>query len=227
MPDGKKYKGKSLGSHLKGDIGLVKITDKVELPFAKIAKANDHNKGDWCFALGYPGGFNKERGSVVRIGKFIEIKPNLIWTDCTLLGGDSGGPLFNFKGEIVGINSRIFATSEDNLHGPAELYLTHKSALEKGDIIRSNRRKPSPFLGVATTPAGKGLSVTEVVENSSADKAGIITGDIILKIGNKDLNDTESLIKILKKKKIGQNIDIKISREGKEIELSTVLGKRP
>ncbi|MCM8525000.1 MAG: serine protease, partial [Lentisphaeraceae bacterium] len=88
MPDGKEYNGESLGNHMRADVGLVKITDEGKFPFVKMAKSVKQKTGDWCFALGYPGGFNKERGAVVRIGKIIEIRPNVVWTDCTLLGGD-------------------------------------------------------------------------------------------------------------------------------------------
>ena len=228
MPDGTKYKGKALGNHIRGDVGLVKITDKAKFPFVKMAKSADSNEGDWCFALGYPGGFNKERGAVVRIGRIIEIRPNVIWTDCTLLGGDSGGPLFNFKGEVIAVNSRIFNTSEDNLHGPADIVMENWKELVDGQSIRIGQMVMNKaFLGVATERSEKGLQVVEVVEKSAADKSGIKIGDIIISIDQKELETTRSLINTLRKKEIGDEVLIKLIRGNERIDLKAKLEARP
>jgi len=228
MPDGKRYKGKSLGNHARGDVGMVKITDKGKFPFVKMAKSADQNEGDWCFALGYPGGFNKERGAVVRIGKIIEIRPNVVWTDCTLLGGDSGGPLFNFKGEVIGINSRIFNTSEDNLHGPVDLIQDNWKEMADGQSIRLGQMPMNKaFLGVATEKSNEGLEVVEVVEGSAANEAGVKIGDIILSINAKELDSTRALINTLRKREVGDEIQIKILRDKKPISLKAKLKARP
>ncbi|MCH2206862.1 MAG: trypsin-like peptidase domain-containing protein [Lentisphaerales bacterium] len=114
LDNGKVYDAVSLGIHPKADLGLIKIinTDNTKFPFVNLAKSQLHQAEDWCFALGHPNGFSLERGAVVRIGKLINVRPHLLWTDCTLVGGDSGGPLFNLQGEVIGINSLIFDSSE-------------------------------------------------------------------------------------------------------------------
>jgi serine protease Do len=226
LPNGKELQGRSLGRHLRGDLGLVKVTEAIKLPYLKVGKSQEHAQGDWCFALGHPGGFNKARGAVVRIGKIIDIKKNTLWSDCTLLGGDSGGPLFNFKGEVIGINSRVFKTSEENFHAPADLYWDFQDELQNSETIRFNRSN-SAFLGVATTKTEKGLNVIEVIKGSSADKVGIIVGDLIKKIDTVKIQSTEGLISFLKNKKVGQKINILLIRGAKEITLSTKLGRRP
>ena len=228
MPDGTRYKGKSLGNHVRGDVGMIKITDKGKFPFVKMARSAEQAEGDWCYALGYPGGYNKERGPVVRIGKVIEIRPNVVWTDCTLLGGDSGGPLFNFKGEVIGINSRIFNTSEDNLHGPVDLILDNWDKMANGEAIRFSRLPVNKaFLGVATEKSKKGLEVLEVVENSAAAEAGLKIGDQILSINEVELDSTRSLINTLGKREVGDEIRIKILREDKPMNIKARLKPRP
>lgn len=228
MPDGKQFKGKSLGNHIRGDVGMVKITDKGKFPFVKMAKSADQSEGDWCYALGYPGGFNKERGAVVRIGKIIEIRPNVVWTDCTLLGGDSGGPLFNFKGEVIGINSRIFNTSEDNLHGPVDLIQDNWKEMADGKSININQIPMNKaFLGVATEKAEKGLEVVEVVQGSAAAEAGLKIGDLIISIDQKELESTRALINSLRKKEIGDEVKISVLRKDESLELKAKLKARP
>ena len=228
MPNGKRYKGKSLGNHTRGDVGIVKITDKGTFPFVKMAKSADQSEGDWCFALGYPGGYNKERGAVVRIGKIIEIRPNVVWTDCTLLGGDSGGPLFNFKGEVIGINSRIFNTSEDNLHGPVDLIQENWKEMVDGQSIRIGQAVMNKaFLGVATEKSKEGLEIVEVVEDSAAEDAGLKVGDYIISINTKEVDSTRALINSLRKKNIGDEIALKILRDDKPLEIKAKLKARP
>lgn len=228
LPDGKELNGKSLGNHVRGDVGLVKITDEGKFPFSKMGKSVKQSTGDWCFALGYPGGFNKERGAVVRIGKVIEIRPNVVWTDCTLLGGDSGGPLFNLKGEVIGINSRIFNTSEDNLHGPTDIILDHWDKLVDGQSIKATQSLMNKaFLGIATEGGRNGLKVVEVVEESAAAKAGLKVGDIILSINGDVLANTSALISNLRKKEIGDVIKINILRDAETLKLKATLQARP
>ncbi len=74
--------------------------------------------GDWVFSLGHGGGLDEERGAMVRLGRVVSLKHEAIQTDCKLIRGDSGGPLFNMNGELIGINSRVGTKLEDNLHVP-------------------------------------------------------------------------------------------------------------
>ena len=74
--------------------------------------------GDWVFALGHGGGLDQKRGPMVRLGRGVSLKHGVIQTDCKLIRGDSGGPLFNLNGELIGIHSRVGSGLEDNLHVP-------------------------------------------------------------------------------------------------------------
>ena len=227
MHDGKIYNAESLGVFPKADIGLVKISDPVgkKLPYVKMANSQNSDVGDWCYALGHPNGFIKNRGAVIRVGKLIDIQPHLIWTDCTLLGGDSGGPLFNLKGEVIGVNSRIFDNSDENIHGPADLVIMNWSELIKGKVIDS--KQVTPFLGVTTKSNGIGIKVTKVIEKSSASRAGILKGDIILSLNHTPIMSTAELVTALQGKNVGDEISLNLTRDGEELQLKAILGIKP
>ena len=227
MPDGRIYEAESLGRHPKADLGLIKITEKniPKLPFSSIGQSSKARQGDWCFALGHPNGFKADRGAVLRIGKLIDIRAHLLWSDCTLLGGDSGGPLFNFKGEVIGIHSRIFNTSEDNIHGPADIYLKHWQEFCQAKTISDAPQVA--FLGVTTSSKGLGARVVDIVAQSAADRAGLKVGDIILSIDQNPTINTQELISILKTKKVGQQIKLQLTRAGDNLEIDATLGQRP
>ncbi len=78
--------------------------------------------GEWVFALGHPGGYDAARGPVVRLGRVVSVKDGMLQTDCKVIGGDSGGPLFNMKGELVGIHSKVGTGLEDNVHIPIAVF---------------------------------------------------------------------------------------------------------
>ena len=124
MPDGKRYPATTLGMNRAMDSGMIQIKlpepgegePKIELPFAELADANSVKLGHWCLALGHPGGFRLERPPVVRLGRVIHKYKDVITTDCTLIGGDSGGPLFDMNGRVIGIHSRIGPQLVHNVH---------------------------------------------------------------------------------------------------------------
>src|SRR5262245_14623932 len=107
LADGKTVKGKSLGLFRTLDAGLRKITDPGDYPFAEMGSSEELKEGQWCLALGHPGGYQEDRGIVLRVGRVLLNAKDAITTDCTLVGGDSGGPLFDMDGHVIGINSRI------------------------------------------------------------------------------------------------------------------------
>jgi len=112
LSDGRRVKGKTLGTFHGGiDAGLIKITEKGNWPVAEMGNSKKLKVGDWCIATGHPGGFDKDRAPVVRLGRIVLKRRGIIQTDCTIVGGDSGGPLFDIDGKVIGINSRIGAST--------------------------------------------------------------------------------------------------------------------
>lgn len=119
LPDGRIAQGKTLGMHASIDCGLIKIQDSGPWPFAPLAPRGEGPKvGEWCVALGHPSGFQMERSAPVRVGRLIDVQKDVLRTDCTITGGDSGGPLLDLRGRVIGIHSRISEVLTENLHGP-------------------------------------------------------------------------------------------------------------
>jgi len=143
FPDGKTAQGKTLGLNPQVDGGLVQITDKGPWPFAPIAPRDESLKlGDWCLATGHPGGFQAGRTPPVRLGRVIDSERAVLRTDCIITMGDSGGPLFDMQGRVIGIHSRISEETTMNLHVPAATYQEAWEVLKAGEVAR----QPSRFL---------------------------------------------------------------------------------
>jgi S1-C subfamily serine protease len=134
LADGRKLKGKTLGHNGGIDSGLIKIEEAGKFPTVEMGKSADLKKGQWVIAIGHPGGFRPNRTPVVRLGRVLSATPTAINTDCALVGGDSGGPLFDLDGKVIGIHSRIgpFNMSQ-NFHVPVDTYVATWDKLAKGE----------------------------------------------------------------------------------------------
>jgi len=118
FPDGRTARGKTLGMNHEMDAGLMKITDKGHWPHLDIGDLAQARLGDWVLALGHPGGFDPQRPTVLRLGRIIRLGTGWLQTDCALIGGDSGGPLIDMQGRVIGIHSRISDSVAENFHVP-------------------------------------------------------------------------------------------------------------
>src|SRR5262249_1778852 len=151
------------------------ITDEGEWPFVDLGKSEDLKPGQWCIACGHPGGYKKDRPPVVRLGRVLETSRSVIVTDCTLGGGDSGGPLFDLDGKVIGIHSRIGGPITANAHVPVDTYRSTWDRLVKSEVWRG------AWLGVHGDYDTKDCVVADVVASSPADKAGLKAEDVILR----------------------------------------------
>lgn len=192
MEDGTEYKGVSLGLQSETDAAMFKITDKGPFPFVDYDKGDTTKLGDWVFSLGHSGGFDKARGVNVRVGRLVREAESTIQSDCMLIGGDSGGPLFNMKGQVVGIHSRVGGSKEESMHVPLREFQKNWEGMLEKEFIGSGpfAKKVIPgtgFLGVVVEPSEEGgLKVTELWEESAAEKAGIKVGDRILEVAGEE-----------------------------------------
>lgn len=119
LPDGTRIPGKTTAENSDSDAGIAEISTRLNKNLPIVEKAeNQPQVGDWVFSLGHGGGLDRERGPMVRLGRIVSLKNDVIQTDCKLIRGDSGGPLFNLNGELIGIHSRVGSGLEDNLHVP-------------------------------------------------------------------------------------------------------------
>jgi len=131
--DGNTAEGKTLGIHRGVDAGLAKITDEGPWPVAEMGRSEPLELGAWCMALGHPLGYRQNRPPVVRVGRVLQILPNLIQTDAPLVAGDSGGPLLDLEGRVIGIHSRISRSVRVNIHVPVDVFGEHWDRLARGD----------------------------------------------------------------------------------------------
>ncbi|MCB9941121.1 MAG: trypsin-like peptidase domain-containing protein [Planctomycetaceae bacterium] len=137
FPDGTTVRGKTLGMHTEADGALIKITDEGTWPFVPVVTLDDYpypKPGDWCIATGHPGGFDEDRTPPVRLGRIIDVNETVIRTDCTINSGDSGGPLFDMQGRVIGIHSRIAEQSTINLHGPVLAFQESWRQMRDGEV---------------------------------------------------------------------------------------------
>ncbi|HZN36924.1 MAG TPA: trypsin-like peptidase domain-containing protein [Pirellulaceae bacterium] len=194
LSDGKVVRGKSLGLFRTRDAGLMKITDPGDYPFAEMGSSTELKNGQWCLALGHPGGYQEERGMVLRVGRVLlnDLTENVIVTDCTLVGGDSGGPLFDMDGHVIGINSRIAESLTSNMHVPVSTFKETWDRLKNGEDW-GHLPGQEPWLGVRGDDKAKDALIAEVVPGSPADDAGIKKGDVIISYDGEYIPDFAAL----------------------------------
>ncbi len=232
LEDGRKLKAETLGLVADVDAAMIKITEKGPFPFAQIDREGSTNLGDWVFALGHSGGFDKERGSVVRLGRLVRVANSTIQTDCSLIGGDSGGPLFDLNGKVIGIHSRVGEQLQVNMHVPVKEFIGHWDGMLRSEFIgegpfAQKPEKGSGFLGVATEArSAGGLTVTKVGRESPAEKAGIKEGDVLLKLNATVLAGREQLQDLIKEMAAGDKLEIEGLRGDKPQIFKLKLGER-
>jgi serine protease Do len=238
LSDGTRVKAEVLGRNPRVDSGMVKIIDPVpenatwpgadegKWPFVPIADSSTLKKGQWVISLGHPGGPKQERRAPVRVGQiqrtFSDVK--VVVTDCALVGGDSGGPLFDLTGKVVGIHSRIGMSMEDNIHIPTKAFQDEWDKLVAGKVITGAK----PLLGVVLNREGKSEPRIETVrEDTPAAKAGLQEGDIILKINGDRVHTSEDVDDIVQGFEPGEKLTLEIQRGEDIMELSVTLGRFP
>ena len=223
FPDGTRKAGEILGADYDRDASMVQITDEGKYPFVLTGQSNGLQRNQWTVALGHSGGFDPTRKPPVRLGRVLA-NTDFVVTDTAVVGGDSGGPLFDVEGRVIGIHSNIGMTLSENRHVPIQVYLSQWEKLKEGKT--SGRRFNSnpqpvqspdrPMLGVKLGAGEGGVLVTEVVPNSPAEKAGLKGGDLIIKVNGKEVSEPDGLIRLVGEFKAGDEISFVFRRNGAE-----------
>lgn len=223
MHDGRRIRGKSLGANHRIDSGLVKITTPGKWPYADIGKSSGVRRGQWCMALGHPGGYTGGRKPPLRVGRVLIKETGTIVTDCTLVGGDSGGPLFDMEGKIIGIHSRIGDGLSANLHVPVDTYRKTWDRLARGDLWGGSW-PGGPIIGVVSDGSDT-AKVGRIVNGSPAAAAGIKVGDVITSFNGKKVETFEQLSESVIQTDPGDRVKVELTRDDEEIELDLVIGR--
>ncbi len=252
--DGSELPGKVIGSDRETDLAVVKVEPSIELRAARFGDSEKMRVGDWVLAIGSPFGFDqtvtagiisaRERDSN-EVHKRTSFQ-YFLQTDAAVNRGNSGGPLINLAGEVIGINTLI-ATATGDFMGisfaipSSEAVGIYKQLIKQGQVIRG-------FLGAMTDrvtpqiakiyglPSARGaivsnidktVTVDGIVVDSPAAKAGLKLNDVIVELRGERIKDDEDLVRRVASTPVGTTAPVKIYRDKREMTLSVVVGRRP
>jgi|SRR5579883_1409371 len=237
--DGTKVKAKILGRNPDADSGMVKITGEVpksarwpgakdgKWPFAEVADPSPPKPGLWVVTLGHPGAPKRDRRAPVRVGQLQkqQIAGKVMVSDCTLVGGDSGGPLFDLTGKVIGIHSRIGMTLGQNIHIPVKAFKDEWTDLAAGKLLLGKIR---PYLGVVLNREGnEEPRILVIKDGSPAAKAGLKAGDLILKMDGDEVESSEDVDNTIQRATPGDKLKLEVRRADEVVELTVTLGRFP
>ena len=239
LTDNTKFKATILGRDKKTDLALLKIESKKPLPFVSFGDSDTARVGDWVIAIGNPFGLGGTvtQGIVSARQRSINAGPfdDFIQTDAPINRGNSGGPLFNLSGEVIGINSAIFSPSGGNIG----IGFAIPSSLAKPVItqLKEFGRTHRGWLGVKiqevteevadslNLPKTMGALVLEATAGSPSAKAGILAGDVITSYNGHEITQMRFLPRMVAETKIGSTVPMTLWRKGKAMTVQVTLGE--
>ena len=241
MPDRTEYKAKLVGRDPTSDLAVLKI-EANNLPFVKFGDSTRTRVGDWVVAIGNPFGL----GGTVTAGIVSALhrvtgqggaNDRFIQTDASINRGNSGGPMFDMNGNVIGINTLIFSPTGTNVGIgfaiPAEEAFPIIQTLKGGAKVKRG------YLGVGIQPLDEGIAdslglpknngelISRVEPGEAAAKAGIKQGDIIVKINGKAVTPDTTLSFLVGNLPVGTRVPVELVRDGKRQSTTVVLGERP
>jgi S1-C subfamily serine protease len=256
--DGSRYTGKVLVADRADDLAMIQIDPKKKLPFLKLGDSDALQVGQKVLAIGNPFGFSGTltTGVVSSLGREIRNENStlegLVQTDAAINEGNSGGPLLDSQGNVIGINTAILAPSGGNIGiGFAMPINRAKAMLEDFRVGKSFGR---PRFGASTVfitgdlagelklPTGGGLLIQEIGRGSAAEQAGLkgyrdvvlvgnerlgVGGDFITEVDGKPVTESDALAREIARKRPGDTITVKVFRAGKLLDVAVKLGEVP
>ncbi len=248
LSTGEKYKAKLIGKDPVSDIAVLKIDAKEKLPYLTLGNSDDVIIGEWAIAMGNPFGlFELGNKPTVTVGVISAVRMNLhsvegriyrdmIQTDAAINSGNSGGPLLNVLGEVIGINTVIYTPNQGNV-GVGFAIPINRAKTIINELIRKGKIDRDFKIGMRVQTLDENLAryfklsktegviVTDVASGSPAEKAGFKEGDVIVEVNGEAIKDDQSLIELIQIAKVGDVLNFKVIRDGKEITLKMKLEK--
>ncbi|NIP84387.1 MAG: PDZ domain-containing protein, partial [Planctomycetales bacterium] len=221
--DGRKVAARTLGINYGIDAGMLKITTPGTWPYAELGSSEDVRRGQWCLTTGHAGGYQSDRSPPVRLGRAWMNQPLAIVTDCPLVGGDSGGPLFDMQGRVIGIHSRIADDLRANLHVPVDTYRDTWQRLVAGEVW-GGLRPGGPVIGVVHDDQVTEARIANVLPDSPAEKAGIRSGDVITRFDGQEIERFGQLADAVATHEPGDRVQVEVRRGERTLQLDLVIG---
>jgi len=233
----KTIQAKVVGTDPETDLALIKIDNGSSLPFLKLGDSAKMRVGDWVVAIGNPFGLahTVTAGIISAKGRIIGAGPydDFIQTDASINPGNSGGPLLNLEGEVIGINTAIVASGQG-------IGFAVPSNIAKGVIeqIKSKGKVRRGMMGVTIQPlddnaakalglgSAKGALVSQVTPGSPAEKAGLVSGDVITEVNGKAVTDAHDLTTRIGAMPPGETVNVTYFRKGKSSSAKVTLVER-
>src|SRR5688572_29471034 len=239
MADAKReFKAKVVGADERTDVALLKV-DQSGLPVARLGKSSDLQPGQWVAAIGSPFGFANTitAGIVSATERALPAETYLpfIQTDVAVNPGNSGGPLLNLDGEVVGINSMIYSRTGGYMG--VSFAIPIEAALDVSKQLREHGKVTRGRLGIGIQPVTKelaqsfkldstnGVVVVQVEPGSPAEKAGLQVGDVILSYNGKKIDEGNLLPRLVGNTKPGAQAKLEVSRKGERRNLAATIGE--
>ena len=241
MPDGAEYEAELVGKDADSDLAVLKINRREAFPFVKFGDSENARAGDWVVAIGNPFGL----GGTVTSGIISSVLrtagagayDRFIQTDAAINRGNSGGPLFDMQGNVIGINNAILSPTGGSVGVgfaiPADTAAPIVERLRRGESIERG------YLGVGIAPVtddfasalglerNRGELVQSVVDGEAAARAGIEAGDVVISGNGKEVTPDQTLSFLVANVKPGTTIPVTLIRDGKRRNISVTVGKRP
>lgn len=242
LPDGTEYEAELVGADAASDLAVLKIKANRSFPFVTFGDSSAARVGEWVVAIGNPFGL----GGTVTSGIISAVYRNTgqggaydryIQTDASINRGNSGGPLFDMRGNVIGINNAIFSPSGGSVGIgfaiPAEIAAPIVEQLRDGREIQRGylgvRLQPidEDFAASLGLPKRRGELVQSVEDTSPAGRAGIKAGDILTKVNGKDVTADQTVSFLVANLEPGAQVPIEVLRAGNRSAITVTLGKRP
>ena len=241
MPDGTEYPAEVVGNDAESDLAVLKIQRGEPFPFVRFGDSSQARVGDWVIAIGNPFGL----GGTVTSGIVSAVLrragagayDRYIQTDASINRGNSGGPLFDMEGNVIGINNAIFSPSGGNVGIgfaiPAETAAPLVQQLISGEeILRGylgvQIQQMNPDLAEALDlPPNRGEFIQSVQPGEAAEQAGLQAGDVVIGVNGQDVTPDQTLSYIVTNIAPGTRVPLEIVREGQRRTLEVTVGRRP